>query len=56
MVFLLVASPLAQIGLLVFMRWNKNPFFISLMNIKSGIFTRGFATRKNSAFGVYSVK
>ena len=30
--------------------------FISLMNTKSGIFTRGFATRENTAFGVHSVK
>ena len=29
---------------------------ISLMNTKSGIFTRGFATRENTAFGVHSVK
>ena len=28
----------------------------SLMNTKSGIFTRGFATRENTAFGVHSVK
>ena len=30
--------------------------FISLMNTKGGIFTRGFATRKNTAFGVHSMK
>ena len=34
--------------------------FISLMNTKSGIFTRGetrgFATRENTAFGVHSMK
>ena len=30
--------------------------FISLMNTKSGIFTRGFATHENTAFGVHSVK
>ena len=30
--------------------------FISLINTKSGIFTRGEATRENTAFGVYSVK
>ena len=30
--------------------------FISLMNTISGIFTRGFATRENTAFGVHSVK
>ena len=30
--------------------------FISLMNTKSGIFTRGEATRVNTAFGVHSVK
>ena len=30
--------------------------FISLMCTKSGIFTRGFATRENTAFGVHSMK
>ena len=30
--------------------------FISLMNTKSNIFTRGSATRENTAFGVHSVK
>ena len=30
--------------------------FISLMNTKSGIFTCGFATRENTAFGVHKVK
>ena len=30
--------------------------FISLMNTKSGIFTRGFATRQNTAFDVHSMK
>ena len=30
--------------------------FISLMNTKSGIFTRCEATRENTAFGVHSVK
>ena len=30
--------------------------FISLMNTKSGIFTRGSATRENTTFGVHSVK
>ena len=30
--------------------------FISLMNTKRGIFTLGFATRENTAFGVHSVK
>ena len=29
--------------------------FISLMNTKSGIFTRGEATRENTAFGVHSM-
>ena len=32
------------------------PSRASLMNTKSGIFTRGFATRENTAFGVHSVK
>ena len=27
--------------------------FISLMNTKRGIFTRGFVTRENTAFGVH---
>ena len=31
-------------------------FFISLMNTKIGIFTRGFANRENTAFVVHSVK
>ena len=31
----------------------KDRFFISLMNTKSGIFTRGFATRENTAFVVH---
>ena len=30
--------------------------FISLMNTKSNIFTRGSATRENTNFGVHSVK
>ena len=30
--------------------------FISPMNTKSGIFTRGFATRENAAFGIHSMK
>ena len=30
--------------------------FISLMTTKSGIFTRGFATRENTALGVHSMK
>ena len=34
----------------------KDRFFISLMNTMSGIFTRGFATRENTAFVVHSVK
>ena len=29
--------------------------FISLMNTKNGICTRGFATRENTAFGFHSV-
>ena len=36
--------------------FSERSFFISLMNTKSGIFTRGFATRENTAFIVYSVK
>ena len=36
--------------------FNERSFFISLMNTKSGIFTRGFATRENTAFVVHSVK
>ena len=31
-------------------------YFISLMNIKSGIFTRGYATHENTAFAVHSMK
>ena len=27
-----------------------------LMNTKSGIFIRGYTTRENNAFGIYSVK
>ena len=30
--------------------------FISLMNTESGIVTRGFATRENTAFGVHLMK
>ena len=30
--------------------------FILLMNTKSAIFTRGFATHETTAFGVHSVK
>ena len=30
--------------------FSERSIFISLMNIKSGIFTRGFATRENTAF------
>ena len=30
--------------------------FISLMNTKTGIFSRGFTTHENTAFGVYSMK
>ena len=30
--------------------------FISLMDTKSGIFIRRFATRENNVFGVHSVK
>ena len=35
---------------------NRKFDFISLMNTKSGIFTRGFTTRENTAFGVHSMK
>ena len=34
----------------------KDRFFISLMNTKSSIFARGFATGENTAFVVHSVK
>ena len=30
--------------------------FISLINTKSGVFTRGFASRENTAFHVHSMK
>ena len=30
--------------------------FVSLLNAKRGIFTRGFATREKTAFSVHSVK
>ena len=30
--------------------------FILLMNTKTGIFSRGFTTHENTAFGVYSMK
>ena len=36
--------------------FSERSFFISLMNTKSGIFTRGFASRENTAFVVHSVK
>ena len=36
--------------------FSERSFFISLMNTKSSIFTRGFATRENTAFVVHSVK
>ena len=36
--------------------FSVRSFLISLMNTKSGIFTRDFAIRENTAFGVYSVK
>ena len=34
----------------------ERSFCISLMNTKSGIFTRGFSTRENTAFVVHPVK
>ena len=36
--------------------FSVRSFFISLMDTKSGIFTRGFATHENTAFVVHSVK
>ena len=36
--------------------FSERSFFISLMDTKSGIFTRGFVTRENTAFVVHSVK
>ena len=36
--------------------FSVRSIFISLMNIKSNIFTRGSATRENTTFGVHSVK
>ena len=36
--------------------FSVRSIFISLMNTKSNIFTRGSATRENTTFGVHSVK
>ena len=36
--------------------FSVRSIFISLMNTKSGIFTRGSATGENTTFGVHSVK
>ena len=36
--------------------FSERSVYISLMNTKSGIFTRDFATRENTAFVVHSVK
>ena len=40
----------------IFDFFSVRSFFIFLMNTKSGIFTRGFAIRENTAFVVHSVK
>ena len=65
LLFVLKADAFAYTKLLQFLSkkrnrkfdfFNERLFFISLMNTKSGIFNRGFATHENTAFVVHSVK
>ena len=56
------SNPEYKIAILEHKRNRKLDFFsvrssgISPMNTKRGVFTHGFATRENTAFGVHSMK
>ena len=47
-------SVVCERNFILFHSWT--PWVVLLMNSMSGIFTRGYATRKRNAFGVHSVK